>query len=879
MKSVRAFFSRFFGLFQKQRRDRELEQEFESHLQMHIDDNVRAGMSPQEARRQALLEFGSIEAAKESVRGRSRMLWVETTLQDVRYALRGLRLAPGFASTAILSLALGIGSAVAIFTVADNLLLRPLPYPQPSQLAMIWEVNNKRHFDHNVVAPANYFDWKAQNQVFTDIAPFFDYHVIVSDGGRAKEVDIESAGAGLLPMLGVRPWRGRLFSQEEDQVDAQVAVISYRMWQRWFGGDESVIGRQVQVNARPWVIVGVLPPNFYFHSRSVDMWLPIGLRPADNLRSTQGRWILTLGRLKPGVPVRQAQAQMDAIAQRLELAYPEFNKTWGVLVEPLRDSLLGESKTSLLVLLGAVALLLGVACANIANLLLTRYSIRRREMALRGALGAARHRLVRQVLTESMVLGVAGGLAGLLVARLAVSGLIALAPEDLTRSIEVNFDARIVIFSFGLSLLTGMVFGLAPALMSSHNDLNRALHENVRTSTAGGSRLRNWLVVAEIASSVALLAIAGLLFHSLVSLQGVDPGLNASNLLTFRVTVPDGPYQDYSKRTQFFENIAQNLAQLPGVRSASAVSYLPFNGLAAGTSVDIAGRPPVKPGEEISATIRTVLPGYFVTMGIPLKAGRDFTPADDVRSSPYRFIVNEAFVRRYMSGENPLGQQISATMEDKNPFGEIIGVVGDVKEGTLDQEPSPTVYYVHAHLAYAGMVFVARTENDPMALADSARKVVSKLDSQQPVAEMRTMETVLRGTFARQQFSAMLLAGFSIAALLLAAVGIYGVLSYSVTQRTREIGVRVALGAEPAGILRMVVGNGARLILAGSLAGLAGAFAVSGVLKSMLFGIGPRDPLSFILAPAILAMVALTAAYLPARRAAHVSPMEALRTE
>src|SRR5437763_9674742 len=880
MKYLRAFFARLSGLFSKNSHDVEFNQELESHLQMHIDDNLRSGMSPEEARRQALIKFGSIETAKESVRESSRLLWLETAWQDMRYALRGLRLNPGFATTAILSLALGIGSAVAIFTVADNVLLRPLPYPQPSQLVMLWEVNQRNNNRHNVVAPADYFDWKSQSNAFSGIAAFRNSHVIFSDHGRAEEIDVESASSELLPLLGAQPVHGRLFTGEEEQSLARVAVISYRLWQRWFGGDEGTIGRQVQIGARPWVIVGVLPPNFYFHSRSIDLWVPFGIRPADNLRTTSGRYMMTVARLKPGVTVREAQAQMSGIAQRLEIAYPGFNKYWGVNVEPLRESLIGEVKTSLLVLLGAVILLLGVACANVANLLLARYTVRRREMAVREALGAARLRLIRQVLTESIVLGSMGGLLGLLLARFAVAGLIAFAPKDLVRSIEVSFDLRIVIFALGLSLLTGIIFGLAPAFMSPADNLSRALHEESRTSSGRGNRLRRWLVIGEIACSVALLAVSGLLFRTLVGLQKVDPGLNASNLLTFRVTLPRNRYQEVSKRTQFFERATQQIAALPGIQSASAVDYLPFNGLASGTTINIQGRPPAKVGEELSSVIRSVLPGYFRTMGIPLKRGRDFNNGDDLESAPHRFIVNEAFVRKYMrADEDPIGQQINAIMEDKNPFGEIIGVVGDVKEGSLEQEPKPTIYYPHVHLGASSMVFVARTAGDPMAVAGPVRKAIHEVDPEQPIADTRSMETVLAETFARQQFSAMLLAGFSFASLLLAAIGIYGVLSYSVTQRTREIGVRVALGAEPASIIRMVVGSGARLVMAGVIAGLAGALAVSGLVKSLLFGVGPRDPVSFVLAPVGLSLIALFAAYLPARRAAQVSPMEALRTE
>ncbi|HEY1939109.1 MAG TPA: ABC transporter permease [Candidatus Angelobacter sp.] len=879
MKVLWRLWARVQGLFSRNIRDRELAQEFESHLQMHIDDNVRAGMGFEQARREALVKFGGMEAAKEAVRETSRMVWVETTVSDARYAARGLRLNPGFAVTAILSLALGIGASVAIYTVADNLLLRPLPYPAAQQLVMLYETNPHQALKHNVISPANYFDWKAQSSSFSAIGGFFDFHVIVGDGKRTEEIDAQAMSGEVLPALGVQPIRGRVFTTQEDKDDAHVAVISYRLWQNWFGGDDAVIGRQLQVNSRPFTIIGVLPPEFYFNTRSCDIWLTLGLNPADNLRKTQGRWMWAVARLKPTVTLSQARAEMSGIAQRLEIAYPEFNKGWGAAVEPLRDSFVGEVKTSLLVLLGAVTLLLCVACANVANLLLARYTTRRREMAIRGALGAARGRLVRQLLTESLILGLAGGILGIVLAYFAVSGLVALAPRELTRSVQITFDLRIVVFAFLLSVVVSIVFGLAPSLVASGGTLNHGLHEDSRQSTGTGNRLRSWLVALEIACSVALMAGAGLLFRSLVGLQNVDPGLDEHNVLTFRVSLPEQRYGSTQKRLEFFSGATERLGELPGVRSASAVSYLPFNGQAAGTAVQIGGRPPAKPGEELVATIRTVMPGYFRTMGIPLKSGRDFTASDNLAATPPRFIVNETFVRKYLTDEDPIGKQISPWMNKENPFGEIVGVVGDVKEGTLDKEPAPTVYYIYSHLDYGEMVFVLRTQKDSLSLAASARKMIQELDPELPVSQLRSMETVVRQTFSRQQFSTVLLGSFSLASLVLAAIGIYGLLAYSVTQRTREIGVRVALGAEPHSIVRMIIASGARMVLIGGGAGLIGAFALSGLMKSLLFGVGPRDPLTFIAAPAIFVAVALIAAYVPARRAARVSPTEALRAE
>jgi putative ABC transport system permease protein len=777
-------------------------------------------------------------------------------------------------------LALGIGASISIFTVADNLLLRPLPYRDPARLMMVWEAHRTLGgTEHNVVSPGNYLDWKSQNDVFEAMAAFREGPSVLMDGDRSEELSKQLVSADLFPLLSVSPVRGRLFTAAEDRPASDtVLLISYRLWQSWFGGDEGVIGRRVQVNATPRTIIGVMPPGFYFRNRETDLWEPLGLNPAQNYRKTSGRYMLSVARLRPGVTQKQAQSRMTAVAQRLETAYPEFNTKWTVSVESLQDSLVREVKTSLIVLLFAVGLLLAVACANVANLLLARYTTRRQEMAVRASLGAGRWRVVRQLLTESIVLSLAGGVLGVLLARWTVAGLLALAPRDLTRSANIAVDLRILIFAIGLSMLTGVIFGLAPSLIASRISLANALNDGSRSSTSSG-RLRTWLICAEVALSVMLLAGAGLLFRSLVGLQKVDPGLDASGVLTFRVSIPAARYPELPRRTQFFSQALERIQQLPGVRSASAVSYLPFTDQFAGTSVSIAGRPAPKPGEELYGVIRTVMPGYFRTMGIPMKRGRDFTAADNTQSTPYRFIVNEAFARKYFPGEEPIGKSISAWMDTKNPYGEIIGVAGDVKEGSLDKEPKPTVYYIYSHLSYPSMILAVRSDGNPMALAEPVRRIIREIDSAQPVADIRPMQEILGQTFARQRFSALLLIGFSIAALLLAAVGIYGVLAYSVSERTREIGVRVALGAEPGRIAALIVGNGAGPVLAGIAIGIGGTLGLSSLLKSLLFGVGPRDPVTFVIAPFVLLGVALIAAYVPARRAARLDPMQALRTQ
>ncbi len=881
MRRARAFLIRLAGLFRKARSERELAAEFESHLQMHIEDNLRAGMSAEEARRQALLKFGGFESTKETMRDGGTVIWMETAWQDVHYALRGFRRNPAFAATAILSLTLGLGASLAILTVTDNLLLRPLPYRDASELMMMWEMNTRGEGmgDHNVVSPGNYFAWKNQTNVFQSMAGLITAPSVLADGSRVQELGAQYMTADLLPMLGVKPIRGRLFTEKEARPGFDsVVLISYTVWQSWFGGDENIIGRNVQVSSKPYTIIGIMPRGFYFRDRETDLWAPLGLDASENILANQGRWMLCVGRMKPGVSRAQAQAQMTAIAQRLAAAYPTFDKNWTIHVESLRDSLVREVKPSLLVLLGAVGLLLAVACANLANLLFARYTSRRRELAVRASLGAGQWRVIRQLLTESMILALGGGALGMLLAKWALKGLLALAPQDLTQSAEIVVDLRIYLFAMALCAATGIIFGLVPALTSSRARLSQALHDDSRSSIGRSGDVRSWFVGAEVALSVILLAGALLLFRSLIGLQSVEPGLNPSNLLTFRVSLPRARYPD-PQSIQFFSRAIERLQQLPGVRSASAVSYLPFTPDVAGTKFDIEGRPPARSGEDLVASIRTVIPGYFRTMGTPLKSGRLFSAADHSQTSPYRFIVNEAFVRKYFSGEQPLGKRISVDMDVKNPFGEIIGVTGDVKEGALDKEPSPTIYYIHAHLAYTAMIFLLRTESNPLGLAEPARRVIRGIDPAQPVTDVRTMDEVVRKTFSRQRFSMILLSGFSGASLLLAGIGIYGVLAYSVSERTREIGLRVALGAEPGRIISLVIRAAVRLFVGGAIIGTAGAIALSGFLKSMLFGIRRHDPLTFVEVLLILAGIALIAAYLPARRAAHLDPMDALRMD
>jgi putative ABC transport system permease protein len=873
-----AFFRKLSWLVRRRHREAELQDELQFHLDEESEDREEQGLGKEQARRAAGRELGNITLVKESTRAIWTWSFAEQVAQDVRYALRGLRKNPGFALAAVLSLALGLGTSLAIYTVADNLLLRPLPYSHSSELVMVWEEHSRGNFLHGNVAPRNYFVWKDRNDVFQDMAVFDTGHAVLGDNGRSEEFSEIEARANLLPMLGVQPILGRRFTEAECRSASNpVILISFRVWQSWFGGDRGILGKRVQFGGRPRTIIGVLPANFYFRDRGIDIWQPLDISPAQN--NGEGRWLLCLARLKPGISLRHAQAEMSAIARQRALDDPYFNKDWTVTLEPLRDALVREVKPSLLVLLGAVGLLLAVACANVASLLLARYTARQREMAVRASLGAGRMRVIRQLLTESILLAAIGGALGMLLARWAVTGLVFLAPKDLTQSIDIVTDLRIYLVAACLAGLTSLFFGLAPALAGSRSELVQALQIDGRSSIGAKSHLRAWFAGAEIALSVVLLSGALLLFRSLEGLQHVNPGINAANVLTLRVSLPGAQYTKPAQAIQFFKRAVQEIDSLQEVREASAISHLPFNGMAPGTYVTIAGRPPAKPGEGIGSTIRTVLPGYFQTMGIPLFSGRDFTAADDVEGTPHRFIVSQAFVSKYLGRANPLDQKISVWMEEKNPFGQIIGVVADVKDQTLDQPPTPTVYYPHAHLAYNRMVIVVRSSGHPLALAEPIRRVIRRIDPTQPIADVRTMNDVIADTFSRQRFSTLLLAGFSGASLLLAAIGVYGILAYSVSERTRELGVRAAIGATPGRIVFLILRAATIPVIGGVAIGITGALALTGLLRSLLFDISPRDPLTFVFVPVMVVAVAFIAAYFPARRAARLAPMVVLRAE
>jgi putative ABC transport system permease protein len=864
----------FSATLWRSRMESEMDAELRFHIEAFAEDLMRGGVSRAEAMRRARIEFGGIEPIKEEGREARGLTLFDSLHQDMRFGLRMLRKNPVFSMTTITSLALGIASVVSIFTAADALLFRPLPYRDASKLVMLWESNRVRpDASHSVVSPDNFLDWKDRNSVFEDMAVVDEGRSVFNYGERSEELRTQGVSANFFTMLGVQAIKGRIFA-DESLVDSQgsTLLISYRLWQDWFGGDPGVIGRRVLLDSFPRTILGVMPEGFSFGNQEVDLWPSMQLRPSTP-HDRGPRNMIVVARLKEGITAGQAQSQMQGIASQLEQEDPQFNKNWTVVVEQIRDSFARGVKISLLLLLGAVSLLLVVTCANVANLLLARYTSRRSEMAVRITLGAGRVRLLRQLLTESMLLALLSGAAGLALGRWALAAILAFAPQSLTRTAGIAIDWRIVLFTIGLSSLVGILFGLAPSLLATGPDVVSGLKRKSPRRLAGRGNARAWLIASEIALSVGLLVGASLLFRSFVKLQSVDSGLHPRNVLTFHFRVMS-PHD-----TNRFHEAVSGIEHLPGVSSVSAISFLPFDEVAAVTPVNISGKPLAKPGEEIAATVRTVMPRYFETIGIPIQQGRDFTELDNTPQSPMHFLVNEAFARKYLDGEDPLGKTISVKMARSNPFADIVGVVGNVREGSLTGEAVPTVYYVHAHMPYGQMTLVVRSERDPEALVGSVRSTMHDLDPTLAVAGVKTMQSILEETYARERFTTQLMGAFSAAALLLAAVGIYGVMAYSVSERTNEIGVRLAVGASPRQIVAMVLSDGAWVVAGGLAAGTLGAFILSRLLSSFLFETSATDPFAFAFALTILLLVALASAYLPARRAMDVEPIAALKYE
>jgi putative ABC transport system permease protein len=802
--------------------------------------------------------------------------------QDLRYGFRTLLRNPGFCAVAILALALGIGPNTAIFTMVNAVLLKPLPVPEPDRVVMIWGTLLKSGFDQMPVSAADYLDWKRQARSFDQMSAAFaipEFGLNVSGVGDPERVSAALASKEFLPALGIKPIVGRNFLPEEDRAGGPPAVIvSHALWQRRFHSDPAAIGRILTVDGIPRRVVGVVPHELG-EMVAADLWLPTAIDP--NNPERQNHQFGVVAHLKPGVTLAQARAEMTVIARRLESAYPATNTGWGITLFPMAEMFTGRIRPVLLILLGAVGLLLLIACANLANLLLARAATREKEIAIRGALGAGRLRLIRQLLTESLVLALAGGALGLVLAAWGVRLMRSVVPDMFPMLQHMGVDLPVLAFTFGISILTGLLFGLVPAWRSSHTDLNTTLKEAAgRSESAGGShRIRSFLLASEVALAVLLSVSAGLLLRSFVRMTEVNPGVRTANILTMNLSLPEVKYDTPLKRANFYKNLIEQVDSLPGVRSAGAVVFLPLRVSILSfriwvNSFTIEGRPPVPQDKQPLADFRPATPGYFNTMGIALRQGRLFDQHDDLDAKLVA-LVNEAMVRKHFAHENPLGQHIVMG----KPM-EIVGVVADAKLYGLDAPVEPAVYVPHAqHSGDSSMAVVVRTEGDATAIASAVRREVLKRDPEQPVSNVRTMQKVLSDSLMLRRVSMLLLTVFASLALTLATVGIYGLTAYSVSRRTHEIGLRVALGARQSQILRLVVGGGLVTSLIGAAIGVAVAFELTRGLSGMLYGVTATDPLVFGGVPLLLIAVSVLASYIPARKATRIDPLVALRYE
>ncbi|HXG68906.1 MAG TPA: ABC transporter permease [Blastocatellia bacterium] len=812
---------------------------------------------------------------------------METLLQDFRYGVRMLFAKPGFTAIAIFTLALGIGANTAIFSVVNGVLLRPLPYKEPDRIVQFWETNPIKNWTQANVAPANFFDWEKQSQSFEEMAAYFGSsskeaglsNFFLTGSGEPERVQGLYVTGGIFSVLGVNAAFGRTFLPEETwEGNHRVVVLSHNFWRRRFGADPNILGQTITLSGQDYTVIGVMPADFYFPSTEVELWTPMGWNSNEIAGLRRPHFLRAIARLKPGVSLEQARAEMTAIASVLEEQYPDTNTQMGVGLGLLHEWIVSDTRLTLLVLLVAVGFVLAVACANVANLLLVRAAARTREIAIRTALGAGRWRIIRQLLTESLLLSLMGGAAGLLLALWGKDLLLAFSPENIPRLNEVRLDATVLVFALLITLVTALFFGLAPALAGAKVDLNATLKDGGQkgTTSPAGRRLRNILVVAEIALAVVLVIGAGLLIRSFLLLRQIDPGFPHENLLTLRISLPTAKYQPQQVAT-FFQQAQERIGSLPGVKAVGATSELALQGYRWTSDFTIEGRPPEEYGKEVRH--KEITPEYFQAVSLPLLSGRAFSHADNAQS-PLVVIINETLARRHFPNEDPVGKRLKLRRpEQEGPWSTIVGVVKDEKQDGLGIAVQPEMYHPLAQNPTWGMSLIVRTTGDPTGLIGAIRQEIWAIDNTLPPYDIKTMDDILYESLASERFTMLLLGIFAFVALALAGVGIYGVMLYSVTQRTREIGIRIALGARTGDVLRIVLGQAVLLALTGLAVGLAAAFALTRLLSSLLYQVSATDPATFFFISLLLGGVALLASYLPARRATKVDPMVALRYE
>ena len=884
-------FSRIASLFRREQSDRLLDEEMRCHIELMADEYMRRGMTPKEAWRAARQAFGGIDQTKEKYRYQRGLPMIETMWQDLRYAFRVLTKNKGFTIVAIVALALGIGANTAIFSVVDGVLLRPLPFKEPDKLFTLWERNQKilHPYDSNPPAIGNLVDWRAQNHVFESIASYYpNVNLNLAGEDSAEHVVGAQITADLFQILRVDPIKGRIFRVEEEEIGKnRVVIISHGLWIRRYGGDPNLVGKTIMVNGVNNEVVGIMPAGFNFPGGTgtvgqitpppADIWIPLALPPAA-LTQRSSHSLTAIARLKPGVTIEQAQAEMNSIQAKIEHDYPNDFVGNEVKLVSLHMQVSGPVRPVLLLLLGAVAFVLLIACVNVANLLLARAASRQKEIAIRASLGASRIRVIRQLLTESLLLSVTGGTVGVLLAGLCLKLIKLLLPANFPRAQEITLDWRVLGFTLIISLATGIIFGLVPAIQASRFTFTEALKEGGRGSTEGfrHNLLRSILVIAEVALSLILLVGAGLMVQSLVRIQQVKPGFSPDHVLTMSVSLPRATYPDNPARVSFFRRFTEQTKTIPGVLSVGATTQIPLGGDNMSYAASVDGRT-YSAGAFPSADARSVTPEYFNTMKVALIKGRFLTERDN-SDSPGAIVINQTMARHVFPDEDPIGKHMSLGFGGFK--GEIVGVIGDVREAGLGDEINDTVYVSYLQAPFwSTMILVVRTTSEPVSMANSLRGALAAMDKNQSIFDIKTMDSIVVESVSQPRFRATLLGLFAITALLLAMVGIYGVMSYSASRRTHEIGIRMALGANPKDVLKLVVGQGLLLAVIGVFVGLAGSFLLTQFLIALLYETKATDPGTFAGMAVVLIIIATAACYIPARRASKVDPMIALRYE
>ncbi len=881
---LRDLATRVTGTIRRRTVEQRLAEEIRFHVEMQMEKNVRLGMTPDDARREAMVSFGGNEQWKEAARDEYRSRPVENFLQDIRYAGRSLRSAPAFSITAVLALALGIGSAAAVFSLLEGVVLRPLPYADPGRLVMMWETNKDKGLDHEPLSPVNFVDYRAMTDVFADAAAWWRPQLNLSDDERGDPIRVPAVEVtgNLFSVLGVRPMLGHGFTTDTTLRGKEPqAVISHRLWQSRFGGSATIVGKAIRLNGKLNVIAGVMPPGFGFPGET-DVWQ--GLEWNLTQHSRGAHFMESVARMRPAVSADRANRSLAALGGRLAKDFRATNGGWSVRAVELDREVAGAFRPALFALTAAAGLLLVIACINVANLMLARATARSREVAVRAAIGASRRRLMALFLTESLALATIGAVIGIAFAVLSVKALVSWSPVQIPRAAEVGVNGTVLLFAIALTAATALAFGLAPALLFSRTELQDVLKDGARGSGLRGRGSRGALVVAEVALAVVLLSGAGLLIRSVSHLLQERAGVDASAVQTANVQLPDAAYKDWNRVEEFYTALLQSLRQRPEVAGAGATDFLP---LETGWRMPytISGAAPVPKGDEPMAQIHSVDEGYFGALRVPLVRGRTFGDRDNA-SSPPVVIINEALARQMWPGQNPIGRRIVTTTRFIGPLGkrlvagdehEIIGVARDVKNTSLRNAAEPAMYFAERQFPFRKMFVVVRGRGDPSRLTSVISDEVRRLDPTLSIADVRSMERVLAASVDPPRFVMLLLSVFATLALTLAAVGIYGILTYLVSQRGREIGIRLALGGEPRDMLRMIVREGLGLALAGCAIGAAGAYVAGRSLSCFLYGVSPGDPVTIGGVMLVVMLVAVAACVIPGRRASTQDPVAALR--